>query len=435
LLSCGKLNALWLATNDAGKVWVEIIKSLSQDDSASNVSFQLVELFLTLALDLEEAPEQMTTMATREYSGTSKGQMKLETALENRVASLCRILVTIGMGDEHKRIGQKEMQLPNVIRGIKGAIVNFVRAGGRSRRPIIAGIIMTTDLVFELARLRKDSDTTSLRVIRKVTWIISHMQAGGLVRNDTPISFGEYLSNFISSIASSWGKATRGNGFTLLKQIVQWLMDPKLENPGGFETDGREISIELLVVRSASMFAQRSKSPKDLDFVRQLETPAARQRYKTRCSNKHQNRTLFARFRWEEGINEWVATTPVRKSCTDQHSAPSAEVRTASICSTSRVEIQDPKQPRIAQQTKSRKLLSTIQVPTVTMKRNHEGTLSLEQSTRPKRHLGRSTLLPGLQDDDDVDELSGRENVDWVSTANRSVVMPLTRRSLRVHAI
>jgi len=95
----------------------------------------------------------------------------------------------------------------------------------------------------------------------------------------------------------------------MLKHIARRLMDPRLESVA------QEYPFAwTLALRSAAAFAQQSNKAQHVLFAQQLERVASDPRggHTARNCNALGRRTQSTRFRWEEGICEWVVATPAR---------------------------------------------------------------------------------------------------------------------------
>jgi len=304
LLNSRKLDILRLANRDFEEFWVRIINSLSQRDSESHAALQLVEIFLSIACEPRTSYEN-----DRDTHALGRSRCH-ETVLQNRVTSLCVILVTIGLTDKVNSMGTNEVPLPDIIRPIRSAVVTSSQKDQSPRRPILACIIATADLVFELSTLPDDAGPAQTRQARQTIRHINRVRTYDSNLGPRDLSTREPLSCFVSALALCYDRTGQcGAGFTMLKHVARRLMDPRLESVA------QDYPFAwTLALRSAAAFAQQSNKAQHVIFAQQLERVASDPggRHTARTCSAVERSTQSARYRWEEGICEWVVATPAR---------------------------------------------------------------------------------------------------------------------------
>lgn len=407
LLSTHKLSVLWFATQAYEHFWINIIRSLSQRTLESESALHFVETFLTVAIDSNPTCRYyQERVGTNSHVANHSPSDSVETALHNRVASLCKILVTIALADHFQDAGDL---LPDVMRGIENTVVGLIRTDQAPSRPDLAGLVFVADLLFHLGRMRK---TTAATPTHKIGRLISHMDR---TRPRQPVSSGtdpsvdEPLSNFVSSLIVCYDRAVRGAGFAMLENIVWRLMDASTDRAGQYPL------MKALALRSANAFAQQSKMARHAKFAQELEQTAGdcpkQPRVTTRALKN--GRTQSARYRWEEGICEWVVATPARDCPGDQRGA-STVATDRSLTPMHRGEVMGLRENVKSVPIKATSLVGEdlIFTPTLnttermTKQRKFQHELARKHSCLRKRHHAGMLSVRELQRDDDMDELS-----------------------------
>lgn len=130
---------------------------------------------------------------------------------------------------------------------------------------------------------------------------------------DSSPEFSNSAASFICAVAECCSRATSDHTFTHLQEIVQQLIDI-------FTTSSHDVAARKFVgniaIIAAIQYSQATSIPKHLSWALDIESIVSRMTVgvDTQTPCKTPQRGLIKtkpKFRWEEGICEWVAGTPI----------------------------------------------------------------------------------------------------------------------------
>jgi hypothetical protein len=285
MVSNGVLPAEWLATKEFGPVWTRVIHSLAP--SSDHVD---AIIFLDLALAMLSTTR---TPSTQETSGA------IIEAARNTFSSLLTILssvVILSRGAEpsglSKEIGSSR-EYEHVSSLLRSRLVQQSHSNIAFTRP--SPLILLANL------FAHDLDEISADFIDSL---------GQMVQQDDDFAASSpmYSSvvDFICLVARCCGRGTSNSGFEHLQRLHLLLESFIHDIEGGNALKG-------LIVDSAFAFAQKVPDHKHIDYATAMDEKFCERRfgeYSLLAESTSDSEELKTGFRWEEGIGEWVTTTP-----------------------------------------------------------------------------------------------------------------------------
>ncbi|KAK5018264.1 hypothetical protein LTR39_001081 [Cryomyces antarcticus] len=334
MIESGRLPVEWLATAAFRSIWNHLVRSVSDQDQHHQDAVRFMRATVDIACGLHgfnSSLEEETTLQELSEVDSTDIDPEISTALTNTFSSLATILTTIALVSQSEIVGAgNDAETSLITYSVSSLAVDVLRGNDLSDDVSAEGddatihdtasdrayvqrkfplLISALLLRFSKCRLWKylvDIDVeaclryfTDLRTCAPNGHELFASAAGG-------------LPSFICSIARCCGRAFRDDGFSTLQKLVQALVSCPTTVPGG------ALFLHDVATNSAMEFAQLTESAEHLTFARTFQQSVRDSGVLELSTNvAFKSNVVYGTpakangFRWEEGICEWIAITPV----------------------------------------------------------------------------------------------------------------------------
>lgn len=327
LLKASRLSLATLTEPNFRPLWDHVIRSIADQNDDAIAATGFIEQVFIHSCGLTTVDEDRDTPVLHN-SATEQGAE----AIENTIFSLLTILSSIKIASQDVL---REYQLQNSVNDELRPlhiVSHMIRRGIRStnstvscaslrhtllRMAILATevvtLLMISDLTLEILVETIDQCLNALFILNKI-----HLSRSGL--EQTAIAS---LSELVCSIARCVARACGSSTFEVLHDLVLKLLafEHNLNtiavsrSPTNFErSQHATLMCRQLALGTAMSFAQESPDPAHIAFAQDIEVSISRTStvatFRTPSKTPRRTLTQKNRFRWEEGICEWVMATP-----------------------------------------------------------------------------------------------------------------------------
>ncbi|RFU27014.1 hypothetical protein B7463_g9331, partial [Scytalidium lignicola] len=285
LISNGSLPIIWVATKEFAPLWTDAIRSLCRD-SIDVEAFRFMETVLTLLASYIHPSDGGDTSPT---AGNDLSDATKQT-FSSLLATLAAIIIlTLESGNM--------AQYRNIATLLRGCWAEYEHSKALLSNHVC--LLLAANLIASFAN--QTNEPEFIFVERILAELRQHKK--GLAGQSTSYSS---LVLFISQVARCCSKSTVDFGFRCLKTLHKWLEDSIC----GYNGDEAGVLYELMI-DSAFTFAQQMPHQNHLNYAENLNRRfhgKVATLWQSPFSGKSHN--VRTGFRWEEGISEWIATTP-----------------------------------------------------------------------------------------------------------------------------
>lgn len=266
LFSAGSLPVAWLATKDFTFVWNSIFLSLSSNPPDHNASTFMSTMLPVLysAIGVQTIQDDMLSVLDATFTSV----VTTLSAMVNRGWKITQILRSVI---------------------IDCGFFNSILEGKQAK------VIATANLLVSLNDFMVPTEDREF-----FEQLINVLGRNRCHASTTVECVDDVVSAFICSVARCCGRGS-SNGFGHLKIMLEQLGNSDISPLGGEEVLSR------IIVSSAFAFAQQNPKLEHLGYAEKMKT-----KYRGLCGPKELSSGGYFHtdFRWEEGISEWVTTTP-----------------------------------------------------------------------------------------------------------------------------
>ena len=297
LISSGCLPLSWLATKELGPVWTRALQALP---TASNGTGADALLFMDTVLPLLAQADDLPWGEQRTVKADSLMIDAMKQTFASLLTTLCSI-VTLSR-DTAKSLDRKTHAYTTEYTHFVDLIWSSLLQWELSRISSIQGtLLVITNLI--LGKVDPESPESSCDLVYV---LFNHLRR--IDKSSSVLPPYHEIVSFICSIARCCGRGASNSGFEYLENLHQ-----KFETLiCNCDPDRANVLREILA-DSALAFAQEIPDRKYLDYADAMEAKAHRVETKSTVSFTpgHSSDNSRVGFRWEEGISEWVTTTPL----------------------------------------------------------------------------------------------------------------------------
>jgi len=307
LLESGQLAPEWLSCPCYSDVWQDVLKSLSKEDENSLEAFSFILGYLLRSGGVQ-------TQKARDAPPTALPAYRSPVILEasaRTLSSLCAMLAIIALVDAAANQLAPIAIMPGPARAIRLATTEIQQAQSieiedLDEQVILARIsILVTDLII-IAELGESYDkklmTSRLRALYQLDEVLTS-------REDSESKGIAHISRQVCDISKCYARATSKPDLNLF----QHFLDKLIKHEIGHRRCTR--FVRRLALDTAIMFAQENPSAAAESYVHHLEMGISQL---TKPSQAVVNTIIKSSpatagrpgFRWEQGVCEWVASTP-----------------------------------------------------------------------------------------------------------------------------
>jgi hypothetical protein len=270
LFSTGSLPIMWLATKDFTWVWNDVFLSLSSDPPDHNAS-----TFISTVLPI--------IYTTRQASIVRADMLSVLDATFTSVVATLSAMINLG---------------GNIIHLLRSIIIDcglFSLILGNKEAKVIAVANLLAGIEDDSTSLKKDTDFLKLLVyvLRR-----KHCRPSKMIE----CVDGNVIA-FICSVARCCGRGSSSDGFKHLKAMLERL------DCLAIDLLGKDM-LPHIIVDSAFAFAHQIPNQEHLEYAEEISVKYRGFRIQRKSSQSSLQGDLHVGFRWEEGISEWVTTTP-----------------------------------------------------------------------------------------------------------------------------
>lgn len=347
MLEAGVLSVEWISSKAMIECWNGVIRSITQQDDHARSAALLLQIAISKSYRREVAnartSPQVHDLRLRAYKTTAAGP----TLRSYRSSQAVKTVVDgqpVGLGeagaepdDRDKAVQYNFSNILTVLSAIN--ILRSSKLGLDSSHPDLLSVVIVRNMALEIHQLFELADVTpyanrswsmqseSLRlpllsaglvsiVSRKAGTEISPNEVLDLATLASLPSSKESLRNagsFLGEVAQCCDEAGSGDGFRFIQVMVQDLSS--IADSDMYDTPTRRICSGIAHA-AAFAFSESTGQPKHLDWALDVEgaitrtvddspkvvvdTTPARAVMRNKCG-----------YKWEEGICEWIAKTPV----------------------------------------------------------------------------------------------------------------------------
>lgn len=306
-MSAEQLQPEWLSCPCYSQTWQDVIQSLSEGDANSYVALEFTLQFL---LRSSEIQSQEVLAVPRPSTPPYRSPTILE-ASTRTLTSLCAMLATISLVNEAREHHFSLGVMRGPSRAVRFAAIAIEQASSDTldnldEQAILArmSILMTDIIIVVDSTSSRDSTLLSsrLNMIIKLDGIL-------LGREDLESRGIEHLSSQLCDASKCYARAACTSELYLLRNILDKLVQHQLVHRRHARF------VRRLALDTAITFAQEIPSVAADAYVHSLEMSIA-QSVKPKQAASHalvQSSPATAGrpgFRWEQGVCEWVASTP-----------------------------------------------------------------------------------------------------------------------------
>lgn len=307
LLESGQLASEWLSCPCFGHLWQEILKSLSKEDENSPEAFSFILSYLLRSGGVQTQKALAVPVAAL---AAYRSPAILE-ASTRTLSSLCAMLATIALVDTAADQLAPLAVMRGPARAVRMTAIEIQRARSDEtedldEQVIIARMsILLTDMIV-IAGLSGTHDNT-LMIAR--LHALYQLEEVLISREDSESKSIEYISRQLCDMSKCYARATSKPDLNLL----QHFLDKLIKHETGHRRYNR--FVRRLALDTAIMFAQENPSPAAESYVHHLEMGISQF---TKPNQPVTNTIIWSSpatagrpgFRWEQGVCEWVASTP-----------------------------------------------------------------------------------------------------------------------------